>query len=87
MLLIPCPHCGLRNEDEFVYGVASTKKRPADPSAVSDAEWADFLYFHDNSKGRVRERWWHARGCQQWFMLDRDTLTHRIFGADTGESA
>ena len=79
MMLIPCPFCGPRNEDEFLCW-SERVPRPADPSALSDAEWGDFVYHHDNPKGRVREQWWHARGCQRWLIVERDTLTHEIAG-------
>jgi len=46
MLLIPCPYCGAeRPEIELAYGGEAHIARPADPSAVPDEEWANFLYF------------------------------------------
>ena len=80
MMRIPCPFCGPRNEDEFLCW-SERVPRPADPSALSDAEWVDFVYHHDNPMGRVREQWWHASGCQRWIIVERDTLTHEIAGA------
>ena len=44
MLLIPCPWCGPRDECEFVYGGEAHIKRPENPDALSDAEWADYLF-------------------------------------------
>jgi sarcosine oxidase subunit delta len=32
----------------------------------------------DNPKGWVRERWVHAFGCRQWFVVVRNTVTHEI---------
>jgi sarcosine oxidase, subunit delta len=32
----------------------------------------------DNLKGLVRERWLHALGCRQWFVVVRSTVTHEI---------
>ena len=52
MLLIPCPWCGARDEIEFRYGGQAHLAYPADPEALSDAEWADFLFMRDNPKGR-----------------------------------
>ena len=44
MLLIRCPYCRMdRPESEFRYGGEAHITRPAEPSAMSDAEWADFL--------------------------------------------
>ena len=54
MLLIACPYCGMeRPEIEFAYGGEAHIARPADPSALTDAEWANFLYFRSNPKGRA----------------------------------
>ena len=78
MLLIPCPWCGERAEIEFAYGGQSRIVYPADPAALSDAEWADFVYMRENPKGPFHERWLHANGCRRWFELDRDTATHEI---------
>ena len=51
---------------------------PSDPAALSDEEWARFLFFRDNPRGPFRERWVHTHGCRRWFELTRDTLTHEI---------
>ncbi len=51
MLLIPCPWCGPRPENEFRYCGQAHVVRPADPSVVDDAEWAAYLYLRDNPKG------------------------------------
>lgn len=76
MMLIPCPHCGLRPETEFVYGGDAAVKRP-DPAA-SDAEWTDYIYIRDNPKGAHRELWLHASGCHRWLTVERDTVTHAL---------
>lgn len=52
--------------------------RPADPTSLSDAEWADYLFMRTNSKGRHFERWCHAHGCGRWFNVARDTAGDRI---------
>ncbi len=78
MLEIPCPWCGLRNENEFICGGEADRKRPKDRDTETDEAWADYLYNNANPKGRVREWWWHVSGCTRWFMIDRDTLTHAI---------
>ena len=67
MLLIPCPYCGARPEIEFRYGGEAHIARPADPAAVDDAEWADFLYMRSNPKGLHAERWRHIHGCGRFF--------------------
>jgi sarcosine oxidase subunit delta len=78
MLLIPCPWCGERDETEFSYGGQAGVAYPADPAALSDAEWAEYLFVRDNPKGPFAERWVHAHGCRRWFDLTRDTVTHEI---------
>jgi heterotetrameric sarcosine oxidase delta subunit len=78
MMLITCPHCGPRNEDEFVCFSEAAPRRPVDPAALTDEEWVDYVYFRANTKGRVRERWWHARGCRRWLLVERDTMSHAI---------
>ncbi len=78
MLLIPCPYCGPRAEIEFSYGAEAHIERPKDPAALSDEEWAQYLFMKDNTKGVLRERWVHAHGCGRWFNLARDTLSDEI---------
>jgi sarcosine oxidase subunit delta len=79
MLLIPCPYCGMeRPEIEFRYGGEAHIGRPADPGALSDDEWANFLYFRSNPKGVVAERWRHALGCGRFFNCLRDTVSDKI---------
>src|SRR5439155_1209739 len=63
MLLVRCPWCGPRDEIEFRYGGQAGLTYPADPEALSDEEWADYLFMRDNPKGPFRERWFHTAGC------------------------
>jgi heterotetrameric sarcosine oxidase delta subunit len=77
MLLISCPWCGPRDEIEFRYGGQAHVAYP-NPSAVGDAEWGQYLFVRDNSKGPFRERWRHSSGCRRWFNVVRDTATNRI---------
>ncbi len=76
MMQIPCIHCGLRDENEFICGGTSHMLRPA--LDQSDQVWSEYLFVRDNPKGLHRERWRHAQGCGQWFNLVRNTLTHTI---------
>jgi sarcosine oxidase subunit delta len=48
---------------------------PADPEALSDEEWARYLFFRDNPKGDLTERWVHTNGCRRWFNVVRNTVT------------
>ncbi|HTZ35596.1 MAG TPA: sarcosine oxidase subunit delta [Stellaceae bacterium] len=81
MLLIPCPYCGARSQEEFVCRGEAVPARPADPARLSDAEWADYLFLRDNRRGLVVERWLHRHGCRRWFVLLRDTVSDRILAA------
>jgi len=74
MLLIECPYCGPRPEIEFHCGGEAHIRRP-DPATASDAEWADYLFYRRNPKGRHRERWYHLHGCGRWFNAVRDTVS------------
>ncbi|MFD7978251.1 sarcosine oxidase subunit delta family protein [Streptomyces sp. NPDC059071] len=78
MLLIPCPWCGPRDETEFHYGGQAHVPYPEDPAALTDEEWARYLFFRDNPKGPFAERWSHAAGCRRWFNAVRDTATNEI---------
>ena len=81
MLRIKCPYCGIRDQVEFQCGGEANVVRPAEPEATSDAQWANYLFYRDNLKGRHLERWLHAYGCRQWFLLERDTATHEILSS------
>ncbi len=63
MLLIPCPWCGPRDEIEFRCGGEAHIARPADPAALDDAAWAEYLYMRANPKGILAERWVHAQAA------------------------
>jgi sarcosine oxidase, subunit delta len=80
MMSVPCPHCGLRNEDEFICWSESVA-RPADPDALSDESWVDYVYNHANLKGWSKEQWFHTRGCARWIVIERHTVTHEIRSA------
>ena len=78
MLLIACPWCGARPENEFRYGGEAHITRPRDPASVDDQAWAEFLYMSSNPKGVHHERWRHIHGCGRFFNCVRDTLSDRI---------
>ncbi len=78
MLLIPCPYCGPRSEEEFSYGNEAHIARPEEPDKLSDADWAEFVFNRSNTKGVFLERWMHAQGCRRWFNLARDTVSYEI---------
>ena len=74
MLLIRCPYCGTRPEIEFVYGGQAHIARPTG-AAVTDQQWADFLYARANEKGTHAERWRHVHGCGRFLNAVRDTVS------------
>jgi heterotetrameric sarcosine oxidase delta subunit len=79
MMLIHCPECGPRNENEFHYGGQAHIAYPADGGAgLTDQQWAEFLFFRDNPKGPFAERWYHFAGCRRWFNAIRDTATYEF---------
>lgn len=85
MLFIKCPHCGPRTEDEFGYGGQAHVAYPEDPHALTDAQWAQYLFYRDNPKGLYRERWVHSAGCRKWFNAVRDTRTYEITSTYIGD--
>jgi sarcosine oxidase subunit delta len=83
MLQIECPWCGLRDETEYHYGGQAHVAYPEDPAALSDEEWAEYLFFRDNPKGPFAERWVHSGGCRKWFNAVRDTRTYEVLAVYT----
>ncbi|UCI22743.1 sarcosine oxidase subunit delta (plasmid) [Mesorhizobium sp. B2-1-8] len=79
MLLIRCPYCAAeRPELEFSYAGEAHVSRPADPSALSDDEWKNFLFVRSNARGTHFERWRHMHGCGRFFNAVRDTVSDRF---------
>ena len=78
MFLIDCPYCGTRQQTEFHCHGEAHIARPKDPDAISDAEWADYMFNRSNTKGVFYERWVHNHGCRRWFNVARDTVSDRI---------
>ena len=70
---IPCPFCGDRDAHEFVYRGDASPRRPTE-----DAGFHDYLYLRTNLAGPMREHWYHAQGCRNWLVVNRDTQTHEI---------
>ena len=87
---IPCPYCGLRSNEEFVYHGDATLHRPdVSDTSAADAERAayEYVYLRENPAGRHRELWFHAAGCHAWLIVERDTRTHQIFHASPAAAA
>ena len=78
MMQIVCPFCGARNENEFHRGGEAHIVRPDPAMDTSDEAWREYLFYRDNPKGIIFERWRHTFGCGQWFNVARDTVTHEV---------
>jgi sarcosine oxidase subunit delta len=78
MLLIACPYCGDRPELEFRNMGEAHIARPVFSEAVSDQDWAEFLYVRSNTKGLIAERWRHVHGCARFFNAVRHTVTDKF---------
>lgn len=74
---IDCPHCGLRDVQEFTYLGDAKPKRPNGLDA-SEAEMFDYVYLRDNPRGDHDELWYHTAGCHAWLVVRRNTATHAI---------
>jgi len=74
-LVIPCPHCGERPVEEFLYG-----EIPTVPDTVVGAEARDIDrgFMLTNPEGVQLERWFHVYGCRRWLTLRRDTRTDDV---------
>ncbi len=78
MFLIRCPWCGERDQSEFAYGGEAHIARPPRSEAMSDAEWAGYVFLRNNPKGVHAERWVHSAGCRRWLNMLRNTATDDI---------
>ncbi len=74
---IPCPYCGDRNSQEFIYRGDAAPQRPG-----SDDGFYEYVHVRTNPAGPINEHWYHAQGCRNWIVVQRDTHTHQVFGAN-----
>jgi heterotetrameric sarcosine oxidase delta subunit len=77
MLLIECPWCGPRDEQDFSYGGEAHITRPKNPEKLTDEQWGDYLFMRKNPRGTHLERW-VCGGCRRWFNARRDTVSDEI---------
>jgi sarcosine oxidase subunit delta len=80
MLIIDCPNCGPRSEEELTWGGQAGIERATEPQKADDATWTDYLFFRSNPKGIQFEQWCCSGGCGRWFKVARHTVTHAILG-------
>lgn len=78
MMLIKCPHCGARSQEEFRWGGEAHVSRPSQPATVSDEAWTRYLFVRKNSHSVEFERWQHLYGCGRWFNIARNNTTHEV---------
>lgn len=79
MLLIPCPHCGERDETEFAHGGA-VRHMPALDGQSDAGDWHKALHLRDRVEGPRAEYWYHHAGCERWIALTRHMRSHRFVG-------
>ena len=72
---IPCPHCGPRPIQEFIYG-----EIPIVPDEITDPDERDLdrAFMLNNPEGVQTEAWFHLYGCRRWLKLKRDTRSDEI---------
>jgi sarcosine oxidase, subunit delta len=75
MKILHCPLNGPRNIAEFVYG--GTVGSQPDPTTSDDRRWAEYLFIESNTRGVVRE-WWYHLASAYWFIAERDTASDTI---------
>ena len=80
---LPCNSSNARGAAPARRSSSTTAARPTsptrdEPAALSDEQWAHYVFFRDNPKGRFAERWSHSAGCRRWFNAIRDTATYRF---------
>jgi len=73
--LLPCPNCGPRDVNEFVYAGEVSVRPQGQPSL---RELGSYVYFRRNVAGVQREWWFHRFGCELWFQAERDTRTNEV---------
>ena len=84
MFLLHCPYCGEhRDEEEFSNAGEAYIARPAEPEAVDDATWGDYVFMRRNPKGWFWEQWQHTAACRKVFAVKRNTATYEVAGSWT----
>ena len=73
--LINFPNCGVRDVYEFRFGGEITS-RPENSTDRKD--WSEYYFFKKNVAGAQREWWYHAMGCLNWFIANRNTVNNKV---------
>lgn len=82
---VACPFCGERDRREFTVQGDDTALRRPGRDAGAEA-WHDHVHLRDNPAGRLREMWYHDP-CGAWIVVERDTVTHAVFGTAPAREA
>lgn len=75
-MIILCPHCGPRDSSEFYFRGEAPSHRPEYDAGTT--AFVDYVYGRANVAGAQKEHWYHAAGCRNWLLMERDTRTHAI---------
>ena len=75
MKLLTCPLNGARNIEEFQY-LGPLRRSPV-LEAVSDVEWATYLFRAENRPG-VTIEWWRHTASNYVFLAERNIVTNQI---------
>ena len=73
-MIIPCPHCGARDSSEFFFRGEARPQRPEYDEGTD--LFVAHVYDRMNIAGPQVEHWYHAAGCRNWLLVERDTRTH-----------
>ena len=80
-MIISCPWCGPRGQQEFTYRGDGTVIRPdISDTGVELAE--SYVFDRQNPAGEHSEIWHHGGGCRSHVLVRRNTLTHEILSCD-----
>lgn len=73
-MIITCPHCGARDSSEFFFRGEARPQRPEYNEGTDS--FVSHVYERMNIAGPQVEHWYHAAGCRNWLLVERDTRTH-----------
>jgi sarcosine oxidase subunit delta len=75
MKILNCPVNGPRVVTEFTYW-GELREMP-DPAAVSDEQWADYVFNRNGAPG-IKKEWWCHTPSNTWFIVERDTARDQV---------
>jgi sarcosine oxidase subunit delta len=75
MKILTCPVNGPRVVTEFTYW-GELREMP-DPAAVSDGQWADYVFNRNGAPG-IKKEWWCHTPSNTWFIVERDTVRDEV---------